>query len=77
MSAYEVKPAAGLDPLIAQLVRARKDQNLSQGELALKAGVSRGALCRWEIGRYRPALTSLTRWARALGLTLKAVGEDR
>ena len=73
MSAYNKESRPGLDPLIAQLVRARVDQDLSQEAMALKAGVSRATLARWERGTHGPTLPGLTRWTRALGLTLKVI----
>jgi transcriptional regulator with XRE-family HTH domain len=68
MSADRRNPAApGLHPVIAQLVQARKDQNLSQEELAEAIGTSQSAVSCWESGKRRPSFASAARWAEVLG----------
>ena len=47
-----------------QMLRTRR--HLTQGQLAAKAGISRGYLARLETARQDPTLTTLERLARAL-----------
>lgn len=56
------------DPLIAQLVGARKAAGLSQPQLAAIMYISRGTLGQLERGRHSPRLATLRPWAQALGL---------
>jgi len=58
--------------LIAQLAHARKAQQLTQAELAEKAGLSRMTVQRMESGSLDPRLSTLHELARALGLRLVA-----
>ncbi len=52
---------------LAEIVLAqRKQQNLTQQELADKAGINRSMLCRLENQEYMPSLDQLTRLANAL-----------
>lgn len=48
----------------------RAAQNLSRGELARQAGVSTGAVAKWETGRSTPAVDTLARVAAVLGLPM-------
>ena len=59
--------------LITHLAQARKAQQLTQAELAEKAGLSRMTVQRLESGSLDPRLSTLHEIARALGLELVAV----
>ena len=48
----------------------RATQGLSRGELARQAGVSTGAVAKWETGRSTPAVDTLARVAGVLGLEM-------
>ncbi len=51
--------------------RLRKDQGLSQEELASRMGVAQSVLARIEAGGLEPRLSMLDRVARALGVELE------
>ena len=68
MSAYRKNPVTpDLHSVIAGLVQARKDQDLSQEALAGRLGTSQAAVSNWESGHRQPSFTSVARWAEALG----------
>ncbi|WP_052689190.1 helix-turn-helix domain-containing protein [Williamsia herbipolensis] len=46
-------------------------QGLSRGELARQAGVSTGAVAKWETGRSTPAVDTLARVATVLGVSMQ------
>ena len=55
------------------LVQARTARNLTQTELASRAGISRQALGAIESGAYHPGVTIAIRLARELGTTVEAL----
>jgi predicted transcriptional regulator len=55
----------------ALLRTARQKAGLSLADLAERTGIDRAALSRLENGAHSPTLTTLTRYAEALGLELK------
>lgn len=59
--------------LITHLAQARKTQQLTQAELAERAGLSRMTVQRLESGSLDPRLSTLHEMARVLGLQLVAV----
>ncbi|MDO9405192.1 MAG: helix-turn-helix transcriptional regulator [Polaromonas sp.] len=59
--------------ITAELVQARKSANLSQDELATRAGLSRMTVQRTESGQIDPRVSSLLVMAQALGLDLMLV----
>ena len=59
------------NPIIPQLIAAREAQHLTRYALAKRIGCGRADLGRWEAGTHTPSLTSLEKWAAALGLTIK------
>lgn len=59
--------------LITHLTQARKTQQLTQAELAERAGLSRMTVQRLESGSLDPRLSTLYAMARVLGLELMAV----
>jgi transcriptional regulator with XRE-family HTH domain len=55
-----------IERVAERLQQLRKRRNLTQAELAEKAGLSRGYLARLETARQDPTLTTLERLAKAL-----------
>lgn len=51
-----------------RLKRLREKGDLTQGQLAKRAGVSHGYLARLEIGMHDPSLGTLMKLAKALGV---------
>ena len=56
--------------LIDELIRARQDSGLSQTELAARMGTSQSAVARLETGQLDARLSTLERYAAALGRTV-------
>lgn len=65
-----------IDPLVQQLVAARRNTGMSQRSVAALAGMSQNTLSEAESGKHLPRLGTLRRWSAVLGLepTLTAVG---
>jgi transcriptional regulator with XRE-family HTH domain len=61
-----VKKLEDQDTFRATLKRYRKAHGISQGELALAAGISRSTLANWEIGLFNLSGVSLERVVKAL-----------
>lgn len=55
---------------IEQIIRARKEQNITQAELAKRIGTQKSNISRLESGNYNPTLDMLIKIARALGKNL-------
>ena len=56
--------------LLDEAIKARKEQKLTQTEVALRMGVPRSAVCRLERGLVSgkmPSLPALKRYAKAIG----------
>lgn len=53
------------------LIKLRLDLNLTQQELARRAGVPQLVVARLESGKYLPSLRSLEKFAKKLGLQVK------
>lgn len=66
---------------LAKAIRsARREADLSQGELAEAAGVTRSTVSNWERGKHEPTEGNLEDIAEALGMSvgaLKALAEER
>lgn len=56
--------------LIDELVRARRESDLSQTEVAARMGTSQSAVARLESGELDARLSTLERYAAALGRTV-------
>jgi DNA-binding XRE family transcriptional regulator len=56
--------------LISQIIKARLEQNLTQAELAEKAGTRQSNISRLEGGEYNPSLKFLKKIASSLGKEL-------
>jgi predicted transcriptional regulator len=59
-------------PLIEQLTQARKAAQMTQADLAERAGLSRMTVQRLESGGLDPRLSTLSEMARVLGLEFRA-----
>lgn len=55
---------------IEQIIRARKEQNITQEELARRIGTHKSNISRLESGNYNPSLDMLIKIAEALGRKL-------
>ena len=63
-------PAGRRPELIEELVRARQASELSQTEIAARMGTSQSAVARLESGVLDARLSTLERYAAALGHTV-------
>lgn len=63
--------------IIAQLVEARLEKNISQAELARMIGTQRSNICRLENGAQNPSLDMLLRIANALDKQVSVLLEDK
>ena len=52
---------------IEQIIRARKEQNMTQAELAKRVGTQKSNISRLESGSYNPSLDFLVKVAESLG----------
>lgn len=52
--------------IIRQIILARKESNMTQKELAERAGIKQGNISRLEQGTYNPSLRSLKKIAKGL-----------
>lgn len=57
--------------LIAQIIAARTEQNMTQSELARRMGTQTSNISRLESGTYNPSLDFLIRTANSLGKELQ------
>ena len=55
--------------LAEKIMKLRKQQGWSQEELAMKLGVSRQSVSKWESGASDPSTTSLMALAKLFGTT--------
>jgi transcriptional regulator with XRE-family HTH domain len=60
-----------LSQLSKQILKLRKEQKMTQGDLAKKIGVSTTAISQFENGASRPSLETLTKLSDALGEDLR------
>lgn len=56
---------------VAQIIKARKEQNMTQAELAKRVGTQKSNISRLESGNYNPSLDFLSKVAESLGKSLK------
>jgi transcriptional regulator with XRE-family HTH domain len=56
----------------ARLRELRSQAGLTQEQLADKAGVKRGAIARWELGKREPSWSNVIALADALGVSCEA-----
>ena len=61
--------------IVSQIIDERSKQNITQEELALRAGTQKSNISRLESGAYNPSLDFITKIAQSLGkqiqITLK------
>ena len=55
---------------IEQIIKARKEQNITQAELAKRVGTQKSNISRLESGNYNPSLDFLVKVAESLGKNL-------
>ena len=55
---------------VEQIIAARKEQNMTQAELAKRVGTQKSTISRLESGNYNPSLDFLAKVAEALGKNL-------
>lgn len=55
---------------IEQIIRARKEQNITQLELAKRVGTQKSNISRLESGNYNPSLDFLIKVAESLGKSI-------
>ena len=58
-----------------EVLRSRKEKNLTQKDLSRLAGIAQGDLSRIENGNANPSIATLNRIAKALGKELKITFE--
>ena len=57
--------------VISQIIKARKEQNMTQPELAKRVGTHKSNIYRLESGNYNPSLDFLIKVTQSLGKELK------
>lgn len=53
--------------LVSEIIKARREQNITQEELALRTGTQKSNISRLESGTYNPSLDFLSKLAKGLG----------
>ena len=53
--------------LISEVIKARKELNITQAELASRIGTQKSNISRLESGNYNPSLDFLSKLAKGLG----------
>lgn len=53
--------------IVAQIIQARKEQGITQEELAARCGTQKSNISRMESGNYNPSLDFLIKIANGLG----------
>ena len=76
---YEVRTKAQdmTDEIVNQLVKKRKELNLSQQDIADMAGMPRANISRMERKLHPPTVALLIRYARCLNMELKIALVDK
>ncbi len=57
--------------IIRAIVKARKEQKITQAELSVRTGINQGDISRLERGTRNPSLNMLKKLANGLGMQLK------
>lgn len=57
--------------LASQLIEARSRAGLTQAEVAVRMGTSQSTIARLESGAAKPSLSTLRRYAKATGTTVR------
>lgn len=58
------------EKIIKKYIQCRKNQNMTQAELASRTGISRTNISRFESGKYNPSLDIMVKIATALDMDL-------
>lgn len=58
------------EKVIKKYIQCRKNQNMTQAELASRTGISRTNISRFESGKYNPSLDIMVKIATALDMDL-------
>lgn len=53
--------------LISEIIKSRREQNITQEELAFRTGTQKSNISRLESGTYNPSLDFLSKLAKGLG----------
>ena len=53
--------------IISEIIKERREQNITQEELALSVGTQKSNISRLESGTYNPSLDFLSKLAKGLG----------
>ena len=53
--------------IISEIIKERREQNITQEELALRIGTQKSNISRFESGTYNPSLDFLCKLAKGLG----------
>ncbi len=56
--------------MVEQIIKARKEQDMTQSELAKRVGTQKSNISRLESGNYNPSLDFLAKVAESLGKSL-------
>lgn len=67
----EVEQRSTRKAVINEYIKCRKAQNMTQADLARRAGIPRTNITRFESGSYNPSLEMLVRLAAALDMELQ------
>lgn len=57
--------------IVSQIIEARKEQNMTQADLAKRVGTQKSNISRLESGNYNPSLDFLIKVAESLGKKIK------
>lgn len=71
LSKSDIYEAQTIGRIVAELVRYRTENNLSQKELAKELGVTQGMVSRWESGDYNFTIKKVCQLCEKLGLTME------
>ena len=59
--------------MIEQIIRVRREQNITQAELAKRVGTQKSNISRLESGNYNPSLDFLVKIAESLGKKISVI----
>ena len=63
--------------IIRTMIKARKEQNITQKELSERTGITQADISRIENGSRNPSLDMMKRLAKGLGMRLKLESKKR
>jgi transcriptional regulator with XRE-family HTH domain len=74
---YSLAPPDEPDPALGRVIRGlRKEQKLSQAELAERSGVAAATVSRIESGQIDPQWATVEKLASGLGVSMKRIGTE-